>query len=232
MFKAVFLAVAIFASEDEGLDFDIEDDEPAQPVRRRREKPKNDESAAAEVDAQLSEAQRGIRMKACLDISRAKLAANDAVVSEYVTKLTSGLVGAELSAQQALEYVNMDFVKNCYLSIDQAADIPAFKNNPAAWRAANENRVLLPDESRSHIRTLHQRQWDLLKTILKKEETQKKNPGKAQIEAAPTATVVQLMYLIAILAAVFGLGYWLLLQLAKADASHAGKREAKKAKNA
>ena len=163
MLKLLYFVAAVTSETpvEDDFDFEIGDDEPQQPSekskkRRHREKPKNDDSAALEVDAALSEPERTLRMRTCLDLSRAKLADNDSIVAELVTKLTTGLVGAELSAEQALEYVNMDFVKNCYLSINQKEDLPAYKANAAAWRAANENRVLLPDENRAHIRTPNQ----------------------------------------------------------------------------
>ena len=232
MFKIFFITAALATEAQVELDdFEIEDDEPVVEVSKkrkpRRQKPQNDDSAALEVDNALTENQRTQRMKACLEISRQKLEANDEVVSEMLNRLTSGLAGAQFSAQQAMEYVNMDFVKNCYLSIKKE-EIDAFHASPASWRAANENRILLPDESKAHIRTLHQRQWDLLKDILKAEAGNK--GGKVNPESVATSRVsglTQIAYIILILGGVFGLGYWGLLKLTQIERERVLKKEMK-----
>ena len=234
MFKLFFITAAL-ASDTQVDDFEIEDDEPVaevakKPRKPRRQRPLNDDSAALEVDNALTETERTRRMRTCLELSRQKLESKDEVVVELLNKLTSGLAGAAFSDQQAIEYVNMDFVKNCYLSIKKE-EMDAFHSSPESWRAANENRILLPDESKAHIRTLHQRQWDLLKDVLKAEAGAKGGKGaKPEATVSTLSGLTQIAYIILILSGVFGLGYWGLLKLTQIERERLLKKEQKNKK--
>ena len=232
-FIVLSLGFRVFASEEkiesnEDIDFDPEFDAAEDPATSFA----RDEAAAQAIDGDLTIEERRRRMHACLEIVRETIASpNDKAVA-YIEKFTEGLGGA-ISPQQALEYVHMDFLKNCYLTI-QAEDVSLFRGveegGKDKWVKENSEKFVYPTGVAATIRSLHKSQWDILSEILKSETKDKKKRLSREVLGGTMSAPSKIFYMIGVLAVVFGSGYWVLLQLTKAERARVEKRETKKSK--
>lgn len=195
--------------EDEG-DFD---DFP-EPAEERKE----DTTLAEAVDMHMDENQRQMRMAICIGIVRQKYADEKADMMKNIEALAK-MQG--VSEEEMSNMIHMNMIKNCYLNLDQEADI-GLLSDPESFASVSTKIVSPPaNEPEGTASTLLSRQWELIRTFLDKEKEQG-GPGKAKPEiTAPKIEILgsgmngfqKFLYFVSVFGAIFGGGYLLVKKM-------------------
>jgi hypothetical protein len=172
-----------------------------------------------EADKNLTETEKETKMLFCLETARSRLVnEDDEKVKEFVTSFSKQLTGIE--DRQILEYLHMEVIKNCYLE----GDINTIK---AGGDSADA--MLFPSVG-TRNKNLHKSQWDILNSVLEKQ----RKTGRAKIEmdvfGSKMSYPMKIGYMIVVLLFVFGIAYWLVLQLTKMERKRKLTREERKNK--
>jgi hypothetical protein len=212
------VAVLTFVASVEEEDFEFEDDPiPREEVNFDEEALAKDEEEAQKVDATLSLEEKKSRMSDCLSLVKQQVSNPDSDMEEYISKFTEGL-GEKIAAQQALQYLQMEFIKNCYLGIPQAEVGSEISNERA-------KKLIL---TRAQPKTLHRAQWELLSDLLKAEASEDKKQLNMEILGGRLHGWQKVAYVGVVVGVVFGLGYYVLMALTKADRARLAAKENKR----
>jgi hypothetical protein len=207
--------------EDED-DFEFEDDPVPladEEVNFDEEALAKDEEEAQKIDADLTQEDKRKRMGVCLSIVREQVSNPDSDLQEYISKFSEAM-GDKITPQQVLEYLHMDFIKNCYLSIPQ--------NIIGSEISDVQGKSLIL--SRAAPRTLHRSQWEILSEVLKSESSADRSQLNMELLGGRLQGWQKVAYVLAVVSVVFGLGYYVLMSLTKAERARAAAKESKKTK--
>jgi len=200
-----------------------------------------DTTLAEAIDANLSHAERKIRMTMCIGIARQRYILDKDGFSEYVSKMAEA---AGISEEQAVNELHVNMIKNCYLNLDQETDLKDLTSGDADKFDTVSARVIAPPasaEEGSKPATLLSRQWELISEIVEAEKNQGENGanddpynefaniGRMELIGSKMSGFQKFLYFISVFGAVFGGGYLLVKKLIAYELEKNAKRISKKA---
>ena len=244
---AVPYVVATEVDDDDDEDWSEFDTVPSP---EEKEPVREDTTLAEAADADLTESERVMRMTLCIGLVRQKYA-EDAEAMKTILESMAKL--QEVTEEQAANAIHVNMLKNCYINFDMENDLKELADESKFSEIAT--RIVSPptDEPEGTTSTLLQRQWELINTVLDKEEKnktseekgngdktsgEKKTGGKKETGRMPKIEVIgsgmngfqKFLYFISVFGAVFGSGYLVVKKMIGLEAEKQAKRNAKKDK--
>ena len=189
-----------------------------------------DSSLAEEADADLTEAQRKIRMAMCFGVARQKFVESKEEMEKAVEMVKSM---HNIEEDQAREMIHVNMIKNCYINFDQEEDLKMFTNAEPDLEQIKQTMDRLvgpsPKEQPGKQSTLADRHWNLIREIVDEErDRQQSEFGKIEVLGSKMSPFNKFLYFVAVFGAIFGGGYVLVKKLMQSEAEKSVRRRSKK----
>ena len=195
-----------------------------------------DTTLAETVDANLSEAERKIRMTLCIGIARERYKNDRENLEDVIAQMAKE---ANISEDQAVNELHVNMIKNCYLNLDQETDMSELTSGDEDKFDQVSTRVVAPPSwSGDKPATLLPRQWQLISDIVEAEKNNANNDdpynefaniGRMELIGSKMSGFQKFLYFVSVFGAVFGGGYMLVKKLVAFELEKNAKRISKKA---
>ncbi len=214
-------ATTVDMDDDDDLDFDDDDDDfdlDLEPSAESDEgtEVKEDTTLAEAADAGLSPVQRSVRMAACIGMVRHRISTKKEEVDKVIDQWK---LMRQMTDEQAMDILHVTMLKNCYINLDQEADIKSFTSDPEEFQSDIADRVFSPPagEAPGTQATLLQRQWDLVKDYIETESKfdEARQMPKIDLPGSSFGPFMKTIYFNTVFSAVFGGIYVMIQRLTK-----------------
>jgi hypothetical protein len=240
---AVEATTVVEDDDEDWTDFDIPSngDEDAEHVETR-----GDTTLAEKIDANMTEQERKLRMTLCIGLTREKFTTDS--LFEHTEKIAE-ITG--MPKEQVANNMQLNMVKNCYLNLDVAKDMPELTSGDSEKFKIVSEKVFAPpvaeetgeDDSgtRRSQPTLLQRQWELIRDVIESEakdadsaddddpysEFTKMDRGRMEVIGSQMTSFQKFLYFVSVFGVVFGGGYLLVKKLIRHEMEKSATRKSK-----
>ena len=196
-----------------------------------------DTTLAETVDAELSDSERKIRMTLCIGIARERYKNDKDNLEDAISQMAEA---ANISKDQAVNELHVNMIKNCYLNLDQEADMSELTSGDEDKFDEVSARIIAPpagsEDATGKPATLLPRQWQLINDIVEAEKNNNDDPynefaniGRMELIGSKMSGFQKFLYFVSVFGAVFGGGYLLVKKLIAFELEKNAKRISKKA---